>query len=55
VKILGLKNGPVSRFSHEKFGFGKFWGISGKMGLALPKKWTPSLADECLPPGKEAH
>ena len=24
-------------------------GISGEMGLIPPKKWTPSLADECLP------
>jgi len=27
----------------------EFWGISGEMGLIPPKKWTPSLADECLP------
>ena len=24
-------------------------GISGEMGLIPPKKWTPSLADECIP------
>jgi hypothetical protein len=23
--------------------------ISGEMGLISPKKWTPSLADDCLP------
>jgi len=49
MKILGEKDGPVSQFSHEKFGFRYFMGISGEMGLIPPKKWTPSLADECLP------
>jgi hypothetical protein len=48
MKILGHKDGPVSRFSHKKFGFGKFLVISGEMGLIPPKKWTSSLADECL-------
>jgi hypothetical protein len=48
MKILGLKDGPVSQFTHEKFRFECF-GISGKMGLIPPKKWTPSLADERLP------
>ena len=30
----------------------RIWGflrIPGEMGLIPPKKWTPSLADECLP------
>ena len=49
MKILGCKDGPASQVSHEKFGFGIFGGISGEMGLIPPKKWTPSLADECLP------
>jgi hypothetical protein len=26
MKILGLKDGPVSRVSHEKVGFGDSWG-----------------------------
>jgi hypothetical protein len=32
MKIFGLKDGPVSRFSNEKFGLGNFWGFLGKWG-----------------------
>jgi hypothetical protein len=32
MKILGLKDGPVSQFSHEKFGFGNFWEFLERWG-----------------------
>jgi len=30
MKLLGLKDGPVSRFGHKKFGLGNFWGFLGR-------------------------
>ena len=48
MKILGYRDGPVSRFSHKNSDLEHF-GISGEMGLISPKNCPPSLADECLP------
>ena len=50
-----LKDVPVSRFSH-KSELGMFWDFWGaQKGEFRPKKWTPSLADECLPHRKRGH
>jgi hypothetical protein len=56
MKLLGLKDGPVSRFSHEKLGFGKFWRISGEMGLIPPKtRGHPRWPTSVFHTGKEAR
>jgi hypothetical protein len=41
VKKMGLSDDSAMKITKL--------GIIGEMGLILPKKWTPSLADECLP------
>ena len=39
----------------QKIRIWKYFGISGEMGLIPLKKWTPSLADECLSHRERGH
>ena len=44
-----LKRWACQTNQPRKIRMWEFLGIYWRMGLTPPKKWTPSLADECLP------